>query len=100
MSVCPVACGIGPMRQQIQLDRDEIISLNIFTNVENKQFLFRMCNRHTLFCCCERKCIDLWSGTDTGIYAYCGYTKRVILKLAKSRVCLMTNLNMKERMSA
>jgi hypothetical protein len=31
------------MRQQFHLDHDEIMELNIFTNIDNEQFLFRKC---------------------------------------------------------
>ena len=44
MCVCTAACGMGSMRrQQLHLDHDEIMGLNIFTNIANEQFLFRMC---------------------------------------------------------
>ena len=41
--VCTAACGMGSMRQQLHLDHDEIMDLNIFTNIDNEQFLFRRC---------------------------------------------------------
>ena len=41
--VCTAACGMGSMRQQLHLDHEEIMSLNIFTNIDNEQFLFRTC---------------------------------------------------------
>ena len=44
MCVCTAAaCGMGLMRQQLHLDHDEIMELNIFTNIDNEQFLFRTC---------------------------------------------------------
>ena len=43
MCVCTAACGMGSMRQQLHLDHDEIMELNIFTNIDNEQFLFRTC---------------------------------------------------------
>ena len=43
MCVCKAACGMGSMRQQLHLDHDEIMELNIFTNIDNEQFLFSMC---------------------------------------------------------
>jgi len=43
MCVCTAACGMGSMRQQLHLDHDEIMGLNIFTNIANEQFLFRTC---------------------------------------------------------
>ena len=43
MCVCTGACGMGSMRQQLHLDHDEIMELNIFTNIDNEQFLFRKC---------------------------------------------------------
>ena len=33
MCVCTAACGMGSMRQQLHLDHDEIMGLNIFTNI-------------------------------------------------------------------
>ena len=35
------ACGIGTMRQQVHLDHEEIIGLNICTNIDKEQFLSR-----------------------------------------------------------
>ena len=44
MCVCTAACGMGSMRQQqLHLDHEEIMELNIFTNIDNEQFLFRTC---------------------------------------------------------
>ena len=43
MCVCTAACGMGSMRQQLHLDHGEIMELNIFTNIDNEQFLFRTC---------------------------------------------------------
>ena len=43
MCVCTAACCMGSMRQQLHLDHDEIMGLNIFTNIDNEQFLFRTC---------------------------------------------------------
>ena len=43
MCVCTAACGMGLMRQQLHLDHDKIMELNIFTNIDNEQFLFRTC---------------------------------------------------------
>ena len=42
MCECTAACGMGTMRQQIHLDHDEIIGLNISTNIDKEQFLSRM----------------------------------------------------------
>ena len=36
------ACGMGTMRQQVHLDHEEIIGLNICTNIDKEQFLSRM----------------------------------------------------------
>ena len=42
MCVCTAVCGgVGTMRQEIHLDHDEIIGLNISTNIDKEQFLSR-----------------------------------------------------------
>ena len=43
MFVCAAGCGMGTMRQQLDLEHDEIIGLNIFSNIDNGKFLFRTC---------------------------------------------------------
>ena len=48
MCVCTASCGMGLMRQQLHLDHDEIMELNIFTNIDNEQFLFRTCMKNDI----------------------------------------------------